>query len=189
MNWLNAFIIANLIGIGSNLDNTSVGIAYGIQKIKFPHRINMVINLLGACTALLGAYMGEVISHYTSLNTAQFVSCAVLCGIGSFTLYSAYLHPLIYKRTSKVELHRPGIKQGVLLGIGLSFTNVASGFSATIANSATLWTTVISIAAWGYIMIFLGNIIGIGIVSKLFGKYSSLAAGFLLIGVGVHQIM
>jgi putative Mn2+ efflux pump MntP len=189
MTWITGFVIANLIGIGSNLDNTSVGMAYGIAKIRIPHWVNYIISTFGFFTALLGAYMGEVISRYTSENTAELVSCMILSGIGLFILYSAYVQPLLSKETSQRELQKPGFKQAILLGFGLSFSNIASSFSATISNSAALWTTVFSISAWGCIMIFLGNILGIGIVSKLLGKYSSLVSGFLLIGVGVNQII
>ncbi|WP_028402334.1 manganese efflux pump MntP family protein [Ectobacillus panaciterrae] len=189
MTWLNAFIIVNLIGIGSNLDNTGVGMAYGIEKIRFPHWVNIIINFLGFFTAFLGAYMGEIISQYTSKNTGQLVSCIVLCGVGLFILYTAYLHPLISNKTSQIKLKKPGFKQAILLGFGLSFSNIAGSFSATITNSMSLWTIVISISAWGYFMIFFGNIIGIGVVSRFLGKYSSLVSGFLLIGVGVHQII
>jgi putative Mn2+ efflux pump MntP len=189
MTWFTAFIIVNLIGIGSNLDNTSVGMAYGIAKIRLPHWVNFIINFLGFFTAFLGAYLGEIISQYTSENTAQLVSCVVLCGVGLFILYTAYLHPLISKETSPLKLEKPGFKQAILLGLGLSFSNIASGFGATMSNSLSLWATVFSISVWGYIMIFLGNIIGIGVVSRLLGEYSSLVAGFLLIGVGIGQII
>lgn len=189
MSWFNAFILANLIGIGSNLDNTSVGMAYGIEKIRIPHWVNIIVNFFGFCTAFIGAYMGEVISQYTSKNTAQLVSCVVLCGIGLLVLYTAYLRPLISKQTFQFKLQKPGLKQGILLGFGLSFSNIASGFSATVSNSVSLWTTVLSISVWGYFMIFLGNIIGIGVVSRFLGKYSSLVSGFLLIGIGVRQII
>jgi putative Mn2+ efflux pump MntP len=163
--------------------------AYGIEKIRFPHWVNIIINFFGFLTAFLGAYVGEMISHFISKNTAQLVSCIVLCGVGLFILYTAYLRPLISNETSQIKLQEPGFKQAILLGFGLSFSNIAGSFSSTITNSVSIWTTVISISAWGYLMIFLGNIIGIGVVSRFLGKYSSLLAGFLLIVVGVHQIL
>lgn len=188
MTWVTGFIIANLIGIGANLDNISLGMAYGIAKTKIPHWVNTIINFFGFFTALLGAYLGEILSRYISQNIAELVSCMILSGIGLFILYTTYVHPRISKETSQHTLQKPGFKQAILLGIGLSFSNVASSFSATISNSASLWTTVFSISAWGYIMVFLGNIIGIGIVSRFLGKYSSLVSGLLLISVGVIQI-
>ncbi|WP_047152263.1 manganese efflux pump MntP [Aneurinibacillus tyrosinisolvens] len=189
MDWFNVFIVACLIGIGTNIDNTSIGIAYGMEKIKFPHRVNMVINFIGICTAFIGAYMGEVISSYISENTAHVVSFIVFVGIGLSILYSAYLHPRISKQISDVEPKKLGIKQGIFLGFCLSFTNIASGFGATVSSPMSLWIPVISIAVWGYIMIYLGNVIGIGVISRVLKGYSSLLAGLLLIGVGINQII
>lgn len=37
--------------------------------------------------------------------------------------------------------------------------------------------------------IWLGNTVTIRFISRFLGKYSSLAAGLLLIGVGLHQIV
>jgi putative Mn2+ efflux pump MntP len=190
MTWINSFIIANLIGIGSNLDNSSVGMAYGIKNIKFPHRVNFIINVVGLIISLLGAFMGTFISRYTSKNTSQLVSCLVLCGVGLYILYTAYLQPFISKETSQqFKLENPGFKQGILLGFGLSFSNFASSLSATVSNSVSLWTTVLSISAWGYFMILFGNYIGIGFISRFLGKYSSMVSGFLLIGIGLLQLI
>ena len=167
MTWLSGFIIANLIGIGSNLDNTGIGLTYGIDKVKIPHSVNLIINLFGFLTALLGAYMGKILSQYASQHTTELISCVILCGVGLFMIYSAYIQPLFSKGPSQHKLQKLGFKQAFILGIGLSFSNIAGSFSTTISNSASLWLTVISITAWGYIMIYVGNHIGIGIVSEI----------------------
>ena len=189
MGWFSAFMTANLIGIASNFDNCGTGIAYGSDKIKFPHWINAIVNAIGFFTALLGAYMGDVISHYITLIEASWAACIVLVGIGLFFWYSKYLHPRIYRVREEIHISKPGWRQGVVLGFALSFTNVAVGFGATVSNASTIWTSAFSIAIWGYIMIWLGNEIGIGIVARLLGKYSSFVAGLLLILVGIHQVI
>lgn len=190
MNWLSSFVMANLIGIGSNLDNCGVGIAYDTKNITIQGWVNAIINGIGFCTTLLGTYAGSLISHYISAAGARWVACLVLCAIGVFSLYSAYLHPRISSPPAPVtKLASPGLKQAVMLGLALSCTNIASGFSATVAHSASVWITVLSITGWGYIMIWLGNSMAIRFLSRLLGKYSSLAAGFLLIGVGIHQVV
>ncbi len=191
MGWMHAFIVANLIGIGANLDNCGVGIAYGSKKIRFPHWVNAIVNAIGFVTALLGAYVGEVISWYISPDVAAWAACIALCIIGLFFWYSAYVHPRISTNKWQMKIERPGWKQGVMLGWTLSLTNVASGFGVTISNtnSTMLWIAALTIALWGYIAIWIGNIVGIGVLSKILGKYSSLIAGLLLIVVGIHQVL
>jgi putative Mn2+ efflux pump MntP len=188
MGWLYAFITANLIGIGSNLDNCVVGIAYGSYKIRFPHGINALVNTIGFCTALVGAYAGTVISHFLTAYQAEWVACIVLVCIGLFFWYTAYIHPRIFPKKQQMKIKEPGWKEGIILGFVLSSTNIASGFGATVSNAASMWITTALITIWGYIMIWFGNVVGIGIITKLLGKYSSFTAGLLLILVGIHQV-
>ncbi|MFB5189923.1 manganese efflux pump MntP [Alicyclobacillus fastidiosus] len=189
MGWLSAFMIANLIGIGSNFDNCSTGIAYGSHKLKFPHWVNAVVNAIGFSTSLLGAYMGTFISRYLTPESAAWAACVALICIGLFFWYAAYIHPVVSKRGRQINIKRPGCKEGVILGFALSATNVVSGFGATVSHSATVWVTAITISIWGYIMIWVGNVIGIGILSKFLGSYSSLISGLILILVGLHQVL
>lgn len=189
MGWLSAFVTANFIGIGSNLDNCGTGIAYGSDKIRFPHWVNAIINAVGFCTALLGAYAGSILARFLTVSEAQWAACIVLICIGLFFWYAGYIHPLVSKQKQKIQMKKPGWKEGMVLGLALSLTNLASGFGATVANASTIWTTTIAIAVWGYIMIWLGNIVGIGILAKLLGKYSSFTAGLMLILVGFHQVL
>ncbi len=112
----------------------------------------------------------------------------VLSSIGVFILYSAYVRQLVSGSQKQKKLEVPSVRQGLLLGVALSFSNLVSGFGATATNSSSIWITVGSIILWGYFMIWLGNILGIGILAKILGKYSSVVAGLLLIAVGIHQV-
>ncbi|WKB36012.1 manganese efflux pump [Terrilactibacillus sp. S3-3] len=90
---------------------------------------------------------------------------------------------------NKMCIQKLDWKQGIILGFALSFTNVAVGFGVTVSNASTVWITALSISVWGYLMIWLGNIVGIGVIARLLGKYSSFAAGLLLILVGIRQVI
>lgn len=189
MDWFRFFLMANLIGISSNLDNTSVGFAYGLKNIRFPFWVNVMINFIGFCTALIGAYLGSFLSRYISPGEAEWASFGILCGVGMFILYSEYVHPLIFGKKREIKIQKLGIRQGIFLGVTLSFTNIVTGFGTTIANQSFIWPIVFSIAVWGYIAIWFGNTIGNGWISKLLGNYSSLVAGLLFIGVAFRQIL
>jgi putative Mn2+ efflux pump MntP len=186
--WLSPVMTAMWIGIGSNLDNCTVGMAYGSRHTKFPHWVNALMNGIGFCTALMGAYAGKTVSQYLQPHVASLTACLVLCLVGLFFWYAAYLKPWLSKKQEQASFAKPGLKQGILLGLALSITNVASGFGTTVANASTLWITVVSITLWGYVMIWVGNVLGTGLLAKWLGRYSSLFAGLLLIGVGLHQV-
>lgn len=72
-----------------------------------------------------------------------------------------------------------GWRQGVILGLGLSFTNIANGFGATVAGTAPLRPVMAAITVWGYVMIWLSNI-GIGLIAKILGRYAPLVGGLVL---------
>lgn len=182
------YLTVLLIGIGSNFDNCGVGIAYGSHHIKFPHYVNAIMNGIGFWTALLGAYAGTVISKFLPVHDASLSSCLVLCAIGLFFLFVAYVKPLLTQNSGDIIHGAPGVRQGIVLGLALSITNIASGFGTTVSGTAPLWITVMSITVWGYLMVWFGNVVGIGVFARWLGQYSSLVAGLLLIVVGLHQI-
>ncbi|MDQ0190454.1 manganese efflux pump [Alicyclobacillus cycloheptanicus] len=188
MSWLSTVLTAILIGLGSNLDNCGTGMAYGSHNMKFPHWVNGIINAIGFCTALLGAYAGHVVSHYISTVEASWTACIVLSSIGLFFWYSQYIHPRISPRRENLRLLQPGWRQGFILGLGLSFTNLTVGFGATVSNLSTTWVIAASIGFWGYIMLWAGNVVGYRVLVKSLGRYSSFFAGLILILVGIHQV-
>jgi putative Mn2+ efflux pump MntP len=189
MSWLWLFITINLIGIGSNLDNSSIGIAYGIENVRFPHKINLIVNTIGFITALIGSMAGASISHHISKEMGDVVSCLVLCGIGCFIIFSQYVFPIFSHNSKKLKLRVPNPRKGILLGMGLSFTNIASGFGAAISNTVNPWLIIISIAIWGYLLLWFGQLIGNKLILKWLGTYSSLLGGLILIMVGMSKLL
>lgn len=183
-----SLIAVNLIGIGSNFDNLGVGVAYGSDRIKFPHWVNALANVVGGTMGLLGAFIGEKVSRLMPATVADWLACFALCGIGIFFWYAAYVHPLLSRKATKLKIPTPGFWQGILLGLIMSLDNIVLGFGSTVSGTASLWAPAISIALWGYIMLWLGHIVGYGIFARLIGKYSSFVAGVLLIAVGMYQV-
>ena len=71
----------------------------------------------------------------------------------------------------------------------MSLDNIVLGFGSTVSNIASMWTSALSIAVWGYVMLWFGHIAGIGVLCKLLGRFSAFVAGLLLILVGIYQVM
>ncbi len=195
MSWLDTFAVANLIGIGTNLDNTGEGAAWGTARIRFPHRINALVNLIGLGAVLLGTYAGSFAARYLPGSVTDWAACIVLVTLGLSYWYSMYLHPRLSHREPRlvaraVELRwgKDGLgwQQGVAIGVGLAFTNVVGGFGASVSHTLPLWSAVVSIEVWGYLTIWLGNVLGRYAVAPLLGRYSSLVGGAALIGVGIY---
>ena len=184
--WLSTFLIVNLIGISTNIDNTSVGIAYGLKNFRIPIWFNMIINIIGFLSTLVGVFLGYVISQFISQKETGLASFCILFCIGLFTIYKDYSCYTGGKKN--LEMKEPSIRHAVFLGFALSFTNIANGLIATVAYNSIIWSVIISVTVWGYIAIWLGNSVGNTFFSKILGKYSSLVAGLILIFIGLKQL-
>jgi putative Mn2+ efflux pump MntP len=186
------YLSAVLIGLGSNLDNTGVGIAYGMNRLRFPSRINLLVNAIGFVAALLGAVAGRFVGSHLETHLAAAASCAVLVGLGTVYLYAGWRH---LRRGGAAEapfnrrLGPPGWRTGILIGFALSATNIASGFGATVSIGSLFWPAVVSITLFGYLAIWLGNLIGLDVLAGWLRRYAALIGGCVLVGVGLHQIM
>lgn len=88
LEWFSSILILNLIGISTNLDNTSIGIAYGLNNIRIPFWFNMIINIIGFFSTMIGVFLGYVISQFISQKETGLVSFCILFCIGLFTIYN-----------------------------------------------------------------------------------------------------
>lgn len=150
--------------------------------------MNLIINIMGYGFAFLGGLFGEIIARIVSVQETKWIACTVLVSIGLYFLYHGYLAPRLFASRTHTDVLRPGWRQAIVLGFALSASNLVTSFGATVANYANVWWTSISIALWGYLLFWLGNIIGIGFFARLLGKYAPLAAGVILILVGLVQV-
>ncbi|MBX6353206.1 MAG: manganese efflux pump [Thermoflavifilum sp.] len=179
-----SWLLVNLVGIASNLDNTGVGVAYGAAGVRFPHRVNLVVNAIGLGAAALGAYAADRVEQLVSPSTAQFVACAILCAVGTWMLLSRGFRPV---STSQVAGPLK-LQDGILLGLALSFTNLASSAGAALANHGATWRIIFSIAVWGYLLIWAGNRLSRRVLARWLGEWGVIVAGTLLIGIGLKQL-
>lgn len=188
LEWLNYFIIINLIGISTNLDNTGVGIAYGMKYFRIPFWFNGIINLIGFFYTIVGALFGSVILQFISAKETGLISCCILCCLGIFTIYNGSFGFIFGEHKSEVKIQQPRIQHAIILGFSLSLTNIVGGLGAAVAYKSIIWLMIISITIWGYITIWIGNIIGNTIFAKVLGKYSFLVAGLMFIIIGLKQL-
>ncbi len=189
MDWSALLFTAVLIGVASNLDNLGVGMAYGMLGVHFPHRVNLLVNAIGLCTVLAGALGGTLVARYLPAGTSSKVSCAVLMAVGVGYWYAGYLRPRLRRDHRAGRPDPPGWRAGIALGFGLSFTNVANGFGATVSQRALLAPVVVTVTAFGYLNIWLGNLIGIEVLARWLHRYGPLLAGLLMILVALHQLV
>lgn len=188
MTWWHTLLAAALIGMATNFDNTGVGVAYGAVKVRIPHWVNAVINAIGLIFASVGAFAGDFMSRFLSNQVATWLSASVLVTVGLAGWYIAYVHHRIFPNREPIRLRQPGWHEAVVLGFALSVTNLVKSFSFTVSDTAMLWPTIIGVTVVGYLAIWVGNIVGVGLLARWLGKYAAFIAGLILIGIGVHEL-
>ncbi|MCL6597508.1 MAG: manganese efflux pump [Alicyclobacillus macrosporangiidus] len=178
--------LVSVIGIGSNIDNTGVGAAYGSAGIRFPHWVNGIVNGIGFAFSVAGAWAGNALAAWVPLVWVQMAACFVLCGLGWYLLCSSARLP---EAPIQPPLAAPGWREGIALGVALSATNVASGASASLTTSLPTWTISVSISVWGYLCLWLGNRLAHTLVSRVLGTYGGILAGVVLMVLGIRQLV
>ncbi len=77
------------IALANNLDNTGVGIAYGIAGIRLPFLSNLWIAIVTFLITALSVVFGSEVARFLSPSVARMLSAVVLCGLGLWLLLPA----------------------------------------------------------------------------------------------------
>ncbi len=209
MDWL--FLVG--IALANNLDNTGVGVAYGIGRIRLPPLINLWISAVTFVITATATALGDHLTHYLPPHLTQALGAVILCGIGM-----AVMLPSLRKaRQSTGETterprsgehpHGPSLgdvladpaqadrdgsrhidfSEATLLALALSINNVGGGVSAGLLHLSVLWTALLS-AAFSFVVLWFGGWAGRQWGTARLGGYAQTAAGTLLILLGLFQL-
>lgn len=181
-------VTAVLIGLGASIDNVTTGIAYGMLKLRIPPWVNLVINAIGLVAVITGCLAGDVIARFLPERVATWMAAAFLIGIGLGCWYVELLHHRLRGTPKRPMLRTPGWHEAIVLGVGLSFTNLVSGLGATLSSPIMLWPTIIAVTVAGYLAIWIGNLVARNLLAHLLGEFAPLLGGLLLIGAGVYEL-
>jgi putative Mn2+ efflux pump MntP len=187
--WVTIVTTSALIGVGSNLDNTGVGLAFGAAGVRVPAWVNVVINAIGFCFVTAACFATATVRHYLSAQTAARLAAGALIAVALVCWYTGYVHHRLAAGRKPMKIRQPGWHEAIVLGFGLSFTNLVGGFSATLADPRMIWPTVAAITVAGYLAISIGNALARGLLAPWLGRFSPLVAGLILIGVGIHELV
>ncbi|MGC9194577.1 MAG: sporulation membrane protein YtaF [Syntrophobacteraceae bacterium] len=206
-----------LMAISSNLDNVGVGIAYGARRISIPFASNLLIAAITTIGTFLSVAFGKSMSAFLKPQIANCLGSAILIGAGVWVAFydsiaaSPRTKPLLEKAavdslTSRsffkkilTVLDNPcsadvdfsshlDLRESAVLGLALTLNNLANGVGAGMIGLNTLWLCVfvfvLSIAT-----ILAGIMTGARYGSRVFGRFSGIAAGIILILIGLCDLM
>ncbi len=206
-----------LMAISCNLDNVGIGIAYGARGISIPLGSNLLIAAITTLGTFLSTAFGRSLFLFLKPETANHLGSAILIGAGvwvavydSVASASQVLHasenaavmsaaPRSFFRRVLAILNNPcsadtdhsshiDLKEGSVLGLALTLNNIANGVGAGLIGLNIVWLAV-SVFLFSIATIVAGLMIGGRYGNRVFGRYSGLAAGLLLICIGIFELL
>mgnify|MGYP000876367951 CR=1 FL=1 len=197
-----------LFAFSANIDNFTIGIAYGIKKIK----ICWLNNLLIACVTSAGTFIsmaaGLAVSQFLTASAANAIGSIILILIGSWIIKDFFLKKeKPQKPTGKASgirkydqiLNDPETadndhsgtidsRESLVLALALTVNNFGLGLGASITG-LNIYATVISTFFFSLISIALGCLVGKSCISKFSGKFAPLISGLIILLLGVYELL
>lgn len=194
MQWLTIL----LIGVAANIDNLGISVSYGLNSKKIPLLKNLLIALISMICAFISISTGIFLSYYFSQSIANVAGGSLIIGLGLWFIF--YSFPVVKSngnsQKSTWQLRLPKFdqarditwKETVFLGFVLGVNCLTIGFGAGFTGVPP-FSVSISIGIFSIISISFGVMLGKNIGSTVFGRYSTIISGLLLIIIGIYEII
>ena len=207
-----------LLAASTSLDNFGVGIAYGIRRVCIPFASNLLIAVMNCAGTMISMIAGERLFFFMEPKTASFIGASIFLAAGSLVLARAiarklrgqeatYGHGtetediagkpaiaramLIINRPDIIALYCEGhvrLKEGFLLAMALTFSNLVTGVGAGLIG-LNLAVTTLFIFVFSILAVSAGLRIGGYTGRRWFGGLSDPVAGMLLIAIGIYEMV
>lgn len=196
-----------LIALTNNFDNIGVRIAYSIRGIRISTLINLWISVITFVISFFAAYSGTVISGLISKGLSSLIAMSILTAVGLWMIFEPYLkksndhtnkskpkeksagHVLLNPEDADRDDSRHiDFGEATLLGIALSINNIGGGVSAGMIGLNSFWVGFLS-AVLSFVALWAGNYVAAFFVKWNLSGKATVAAGLLLIAIGVEQII
>jgi putative sporulation protein YtaF len=205
---MNNLLYTFLIALTNNLDNIGVRIAYSIQGIRIDALINVWISVITFVISFFAAYSGTIISEFLSKQLSSVIAMLLLTAIGLWMILEPYIrrknhcaiesdqgnkisifHVLLNPENADTDKSKHiDFKEATLLGIALSINNVGGGISAGMIGLNSFWVGLLS-AVLSFLALWVGNYLAEVFIKWNVTHKATVVAGFLLIAIGIEQIM
>ncbi len=202
------FLSSIFLAVSSNVDNFAVGIAYGVKKIRIGILGNLVIASISAGGTYASMTVGAIISNYLSPNIANLLGSGVLVAIGIWSMWDAiqtekqerrkkqkkqqssdFSYNTFIEDPARADLDNSRIidmRESVTLGFAVTINNVAGGIGGGISGINIIFTTLLTFIL-SLLGVAFGYFLGTKFAARMSGKWSGIASGCLIIGIGIYE--
>jgi putative sporulation protein YtaF len=193
------------IALANNLDNTGVGIAFGMARIRLSPLVNAWIAFVTFVVTGVAVAGGGRLAAFLPLSVAHALGGLLLSAMGAWMVFSTLRpprepgesdepqQPVSLRRiladpacADQNRSHDIDLREATLLGMALSLNNIGGGFSAGLVHMSAAWTALLS-AVVSYLVLWLGGWAGRQLGVNRVGKHAQTIAGALLLVIGLSQ--
>lgn len=204
---------ALLFSISANIDNLTVGTAYGIKKVRITFFSNALIAVVSCIGTFLSMTFGKIICCFIPQVVSNILGSLILILLGIWFILS----PIIKKSTSdkavpakknddqysivnyeelfnnpeKIDADNSGnidVKESLTLALALTINNFGLGIGASITG-LNMPLTLIFTFSFSIIFIIIGQFIGKFCISDFCSKYANFISGIIIIALGVYNMI
>lgn len=196
-------LLTLLFSVAANLDTLGVAVAYGIKNIKVKKYLYLIIAFISTLGTFASMSVGFLLTNFINEAYLTHLGALILIIIGIWfikdffvennkkTLKEDKIYKEILINPSSADKDKSGdlnLKECVTLSLALTINNIGVGIGASVVGlnimNLCIFTFIITI-----ILFHVGISIGKNYLSKIFGKYSSLISGVLIIIIGIYEII
>lgn len=198
------FISAILFSLSANLDNFVVGFAYGVKKIEISFYINLLIAILTSVGTTISLVLGNLLYYILPKFIVDLLGSLIIILIGLYFLIQSLIKHkkkktakevalkdvkamLVY--AEKTDIDKSGdidIKEGLLIGLGLSINNFGVGIAFSLTGVNIFITSFFSFI-FSLFTLSIGVKLGKKLLGKNIGDLSPYISSILLIILGIIE--
>lgn len=191
--FLITFFTIFILAITLSVDDLSVGIAYGLFKVRLSLKL-LIIMVLGSATSTYGVMLiGKFIFTSMPDYLTDWISAIILGCVGIKMIYSGWkqkedLSKLVKKSPFSSDNNKPvSLWETYLVGLGLGVDDFAQALGLAVAGFPIILTVCLLEFA-ELIMLLGGNFLAIKGFSKKINGRLSIIPGIVLILVALYGV-
>ena len=198
------------LGVSTNVDNFGVGVAYGVKQIRIGMMSNLLIAFFNATGTFISMTAGETISRFLPATISSYIGNGIIILVGIWGVINTFGFggsdvektssgepqevvqlEYIAQHPEILDVDRSGhlnIRESLPLAFALSISNLGTGIGAALAGF-NVGFLVLVMFIFSMLGISVGYWVGKICSLKLPGKWPGMLSGFLLIGLGVYEML
>ncbi|WP_342044690.1 sporulation membrane protein YtaF [Bacillus sp. OTU530] len=208
------YVALFLLALTLSLDSCSVGLTYGLRKVRIPAKSVIVISLCSAAVMILSMGIGHLVAQIFSPALATKIGGAVLIGIGAWVLYQFFqadkkeeppveettvwnleIRSLgiviqILRKPTMADFDKSGIISGIealMLGLALSLDSFGAGIGASLLGFSPVLLAIL-VAVMSSIFLTVGMKVGMWFSGVSWLQRLTFLPGILLIIIGIWKM-